>query len=730
MCLPAEGNRRCAVALLLLFLLVTCAAAEEGILVLQVVDARHHPFANVRIALAGEGGSPQTSDQNGRMRLRLAPNTKPFAWATLLLKGGPPGMDLVFVSPYDEPGRVRVPPFENDQDNYDEVVVVKDGDKSVLEHGSGRLAIEGASTAAQRSAPKSEYRHLFGEPRLLTVALRLGPPSRSSNLAADDFPQVGLLAAARKLGLPVADIKAAIAFWGGSSLAWKTMMMTASIEAGGTDPFLFVHATGNDILFGAGSSSLRGCSLQPMLAKFQERDPRLFASIVGKEDDEWLSKALRAPCDASSSMLRERLLEASGALRRAWREKFRVLGYEPAFQHVQVEAMTRSLEQAQAQASALGMSSDQAVAFLAYVPTQAGPAMISSQQQSFTQDVAAFKRQVGREPDEQEKLLMLANRIDTPLKTAAPPFTPVFLAKAALLSGGEGTVLGRAYDLADFGIGLTDSRTGVEIPVHHDKEILAKLASGSIPSQQPMESPAAPDEQQLFDLINHERTRRGIPPLQADPRLTQAAHQHSVQMAQHQTTSHQLPGEPPLGGRYAALTLQSIFDGETLVISDSVPSAHRRLMDDPDHRSIILNPNFNSAGVGVVRSADLLYVTEDFAQVQQNYSNDEAAGAVADALATYATSHGLPAALRKPQPQLQSLACNLAQTHALDAPALQGIPGVRNIVAWATANLKELPNNAIAVVSQPLPAGYSLAACLAPGAASSIGFYWIVMVTY
>jgi len=736
--LAGKVNRRRAV-LLLLFLLVTCAAGEEGILVLQVVDAKHHPFAHVRIALAGEGGSPQDSDTNGRLRLRLAPNTKPFAWATLLLKGGPSGMELTFIQPYDEPARVRVPPFENDQDNYDEVVVVRDGDKDTLEHGSGRLAIEGASTAAQRSAPKSQYRPIFDGPRLLNVALRLGPPSRNENCASGEFPQVGLLAAARKVGLPVADIKAAIASWGGSSLAWKTMMMTASIEAGGTDPFLFVHATGNDILFGAGSSSLRGCSLQPMLVKLRERDPQLFVSIVGKEDDEWLSNALLASCDASSSMLRERMLEASGALRHSWREKFRVLGYEPTFQHVQVDEITRSLQQAQAQATALGMTSNQAAAYFAYVATQAGASMIPSQQQSFTQDVAAFKRQIGREPDEQEKLLLLANRIDARLKTVSPAFTPVFLAKAAFLSGREGTVLGRSYDLDEFGLGLTDSRTCGEIPVHGDKQILAKLALGwpsSQPSQPALQLPGYKEcpggsqldstaDQQLVDLINHERTQRNIPPLQPDPHLTEAARQHSVQMAQHQTLSHQLPGEIPLEERYAALSLQSIFNGETLVTSDSVSSANHRLMNDPGHSAIILNPSFNSVGVGVLRCGGSLYVTEDFAQLQQNYSNDEAASAVADALATYATSHSLPAPLRRPQAQLQSLVCNLAQTHTLDAPALKGIPGVGNVVAWATANLKELPNNATTVVSQPLPAGYSLAACLAPG-----GIYWIVMITY
>src|SRR5271165_152142 len=545
--LAGKGNRRRAALLLLLFLLVTCAAAEEGILVLQVVDAKHHPFGNVRIALAGEGGSPQTSDQNGRMRLRLAPNTKPFAWATLLLKGGPPGMDLVFVSPYDEPGRVRVPPFENDQDNFDEVVVVNYGDKSMLERGSGRLAVEAAGVAAQRSAPKSQYRPPFGEPRLLTVALRLSPGDRNEEAATDQMPQAAILAAATKYGLSVADIEAAIASWGGRPLGWKANMMTASIEAGGTDPFLFVQATKEDIIFGAGSWSLRACSLQPALLKFQERNSQRFAEIVGKEDADWLNKTLSAPCEASTTMVLERMLEG-GVLRRPWREKLRELGDEPAFQRVQVEEMTYSLVQAQAQASALGLRSDQAVAYSAYVATQAGARAIPSQQESFTQEVMAFKQKAGREPDEEEKLIILGNLIAASLKAAIPPFTPMFLAKASLLSRGEGTVLGRHYDLRDFGIGLTDYQTGVKLPVHQDKEIPAKPVSGGAPGQCSSAGPQldATAEAQFVDLINQERIKQGIPPLQVDPRLSQAAGKHAELMAQHHELSHQFNGEPPM----------------------------------------------------------------------------------------------------------------------------------------------------------------------------------------
>ena len=729
--LATEGILRCVAVLLLLFFLVTCLEAEEGILVLQVVDARHHPFPNVRIALAGEGGSPQTSDQNGRMRLRLAPNTRPAAWATILLKGGPTGMDLVFVSPYDDPGRVRVPPFDNEQDNYDEVVVVSYGDKSMLERGSGRLAIEAAGVAAQRSAPKSQYRRLFGEPHLLTVALRLGPGDKNEQAATDQMPQAAMLAAAEKYGLSLADIKAAIASWGGRPLGWKANMMTASIEAGGTDPFLFVQATNQDIMFGAGSWSLRGCSLQPLLLKLQQRNPQLFAGIFGKDDSEWLNKALSSPCKASSSMVLERMLEGPGVLRRPWREKFRKLGDEPAFQRVQVKEMTHSLAQAQAQASALGLRSDQAVAYSAYVAAQAGAGAIASQQESFTQEVVAFKQKAGREPDEQEKLLILGNLVAASLKAATPPFTPILLAKASLLSRGEGTVLGRHYDLRDFGIGLNDHQTGVKLPVHQDKEIPPKPVSSGAPGQCSSAGPQldATAEVQLADLINQERTKQGIPPLQVDPRLSQAAGKHAELLAQHRELSHQFDGEPPMVVRLSNENLPSDQEAENIAFAPNVATGHETMMQSTHHRTNILNRDYNVVGVAAVQ-CDGLWITQDFAHRLPEYSETQVDAALEEAINQYVQAQGMPRPIRKPETQLRTMACEMARSDTVDREGPAQLPGVHGTVVWRTDNPAALPAHAQALLSQPVPGGYSMGACFAPSASHPRGIYWVVMVTY
>ncbi len=342
--------RRRAAILLLIFLLVTCTVAEEGVLVLIVTDTGQHPFPNLRIGTAGDGGSPQTTDQNGKARLKLAPSTKPNTWVTLLIANAPAGVDVVFISPYDS--RVRVPPFDNEQENYDPVVLAKRSDKAMLESGSGMLAIHATVTrtvAAQKKKPPAkpasqDYRGhpdtvAFNPPHLQTVSLRAGSSALDygdPQPTDEELQQAALAAAAEGFGLPVEDIKAAIAAWGGDALVWGQIMLTASIEAGGTDPFPFVRATSQDIQFGSGSWSLRECSLQPVLLKFQQQDGKRFAEIIGT-DVQWLSKTMSAPCEASAKAALQRMLDGSGHLSALWRSRLRNLGNEHTFQHVQVE---------------------------------------------------------------------------------------------------------------------------------------------------------------------------------------------------------------------------------------------------------------------------------------------------------------------------------------------------------------------------------------------------------
>jgi uncharacterized protein YkwD len=648
--------RRRAVLLLIVFLLVTCTMlAEEGVLVLVVMDTEQHPFANVRIGPAGDGGSPQFTDQNGKARLKLAPGTKPAVWVTLQLMGAPNGLDLAFISPYD--GRIRVPPFDNEQDNYDPVILAKHGDKNMLESGSGMLAIHAnvnQSVTAQKKKPLHPSRNRsiylppfdYGSPRLLTVALNMVTPPTQSPAAPptrEELQNAALASVAQRFGLSVAEIKAAIASWGGDALVWKLILLKGTIETGGTDPFPAISATTKDMYFGVGSWSLGSCSLQPLLLKFQKGNEKRFAEIFGA-DTEWLRKGVSGPCEVSSQAILKRVLDDSGDLQPTWRDRFRRLGYEHSFQRVQVNEMMLWMGSAQNAANSFGLHSEQALAFCYDVAEAHGANTIVRQRDNFSKDVAAFQQQIGRQPDEQEKLLMLANRIIQGSKQSGgnPTFTASYIARATLLSQGQGVVVGTHYDLADFGIGMQDAQTGADIPLYNDPTILQQLQDGWIPSEETApqsaglshkqtqggtEGPHYPlveeppgqfdpaGEKQLVELINQERTKLRLQPLAMDPGLTQIARRHTELLVAHKALSHQFAGEPPLDVRFSDANLPADQEGENTAFDKSVPPAHKGLMNDPDHRDNILNPNYNAVGVGVIRSGGHVYVTEDFAHL-------------------------------------------------------------------------------------------------------------------
>src|SRR5271165_5639128 len=481
----ASGGWRQAATSLLIFLLVTATVAEESVLVLSITDLGQHPFADIQIGTAGGSGSPQFSDQNGKARLKLAPNTKPDSWVTLQILNAPNGIDLVFISPFD--GRVRVPPFDNEQENYDPVIVIKRGDLSMLQTGEGMLALHATAnrTVAQKPKPKPTASGSqscngcggsFGVPRLLNAAWHEPlPVSNEANPQA-----AAIAAAAQHFGLPASAAREAIADWGGNALVWKLIELTGTIETGGGDPFTFVRAVNSDVMFGVATSSLRECTLQPLLLKLQDRDSKRFAEIFGADTD-WLSKTMSAPCESSSKDAAERMLAGPGTLQPAWRARFRQLGREPVFQRVSVQQMMQRMQQAQSLANSMGLASEQALAFVYDTVVQVGPAGIRSQQQYLAADVAAFKQQIGRAPDEQEKLLMLANQLIQWRQSHDPQLAPSFIARARFFSQGTGPVYGQEYDLSQFGIGFRDVETGAEIPLHNDPAILAKLEAGWTP---------------------------------------------------------------------------------------------------------------------------------------------------------------------------------------------------------------------------------------------------------
>src|SRR5208337_1389597 len=119
-------------------------------------------------------------------------------------------------------------------------------------------------------------------------------------------------------------------------------------------------------------------------------------------------------------------------------------------------------------------------------------------------------------------------------------------------------------------------------------------------------------ESMLLDAANHSRAAAGLTPLQWDAALATAARQHAQRMAQHNTISHQFPGELQLQQRAMQMGARFSLIAENVAEGPSVLGLHTQWMNSPPHRANLLDREVNAVGIAVVQSGRQLFAVEDF----------------------------------------------------------------------------------------------------------------------
>lgn len=112
-------------------------------------------------------------------------------------------------------------------------------------------------------------------------------------------------------------------------------------------------------------------------------------------------------------------------------------------------------------------------------------------------------------------------------------------------------------------------------------------------------------------LANRDRAAHRLPPLAADPLVTAAARQHSDEMRDRKYFSHESP-EPRFRTWVLRLGRAGVTDttsGENIgtygsnhrgaTLEKFVAQLQDNLMHSPKHRANLLNPSFNTAGIGL-----------------------------------------------------------------------------------------------------------------------------------
>lgn len=120
-------------------------------------------------------------------------------------------------------------------------------------------------------------------------------------------------------------------------------------------------------------------------------------------------------------------------------------------------------------------------------------------------------------------------------------------------------------------------------------------------------------EAEMLALVNEERAQQGLRALAADPELVKVARAHSQDMLARGYFAHVTPEGGQLDARMKRGDVRYLVAGENLAFAQTLPVAHRGLMQSPGHRANILQPKFGRLGIGVLDAGRYgLMITQNF----------------------------------------------------------------------------------------------------------------------
>ena len=110
------------------------------------------------------------------------------------------------------------------------------------------------------------------------------------------------------------------------------------------------------------------------------------------------------------------------------------------------------------------------------------------------------------------------------------------------------------------------------------------------------------DEQEVFNLINKQRTNNGLTALKIDNEVQRVARMKAEDMVSNNYFSHQSPTYGSPFDMLKSFKISYKSAGENIAANSSNSGAVNAWMNSSGHRANILSSNYNNTGIGVVSS--------------------------------------------------------------------------------------------------------------------------------
>jgi uncharacterized protein YkwD len=234
-------------------------------------------------------------------------------------------------------------------------------------------------------------------------------------------------------------------------------------------------------------------------------------------------------------------------------------------------------------------------------------------------------------------------------------------------------------------------------------------------------------QKQLFDLVNTERRRHGLSPLQWDDQLAEAARTHTRLMVSNGDLSHQFRGEAPLSERAGRAGAHFNSVAENVAYAGDVRSLHENLMNSPHHRANILNPDSNAIGIAFAQRGNELYVTEDFAHLLATYTREEFQDQVIAVFNRLRQRNGLAPLRASSDAGLHQAACAAnPDPHAI----IGSLPGAIHLAVFTASQPSDLPLPMQEAAWNKRLRRMNIGVCFKPDGKSGFSKYWVVAAFY
>lgn len=122
-------------------------------------------------------------------------------------------------------------------------------------------------------------------------------------------------------------------------------------------------------------------------------------------------------------------------------------------------------------------------------------------------------------------------------------------------------------------------------------------------------------EAAMLNAINARRAALGAAPLQRDARLDAAARAHSAEMSERDVLEHVSETSGTPADRADAAGVESDDIAENVAMHGDAASAQQSLEQSEAHLANMVNVAYNSVGIGAIRNARGVWVTQLFAQI-------------------------------------------------------------------------------------------------------------------